>query len=99
MQGLIRSGLMFMGGVACTITLMAMLGADHPAAQNRQLDTEVIPIAGGMALVLSINDRANNKLYLYELPVKKDRPVNYRGHIDLSAVGQDTLPAQLNIAD
>ncbi len=98
MNAFLKPGLMFAGGVAATLGLVALLGADNPpAAQPKPLDTQIVPIAGGMALVLSIHDRENNRLFLYQFPTRKDERVRLRGNIDLSATGKEELPAELKL--
>jgi len=89
----------FLFGAACTIVLAMLLGAAGPDEQARWRDTQIVPIAGGIALMLSIHDHDKDRLYLYQLPVKKGGKVQLRGNVDLSATGQEQLPAELNIAD
>lgn len=89
----------FLVGVACTFALIALPGASKPGQQERRIDTQIVPIGGGLALMLSIHDHEKNRLYLYLLPLEKDGKVQLRGNVDLSASGQPQLPAELGIAD
>ena len=85
----------FLLGVGLTIGLAVLPGAAEPQERENTLDTQVVPVAGGLAMLLAINDHDKNRLYFYNLPGKKDSKVELRGSVDLSAVGQEELPSEL----
>jgi len=89
----------FLLGVVCTAALVVLPGAAEPEHQPGELDTQIVPIASGLAMVLSITDHDAKRMYLYELPTKKEGKVVLRGNVDLSATGQEQLPAELDFAD
>ena len=92
----LQSTLTFFFGVICTLVVVVLLGAEGPGEQRQQVSTQIIPVMGGMGLLLSVTDHAEQHVYIFELPTKNDETVKLFGSIDLSATSQGTLPAELN---
>jgi hypothetical protein len=93
-----KFALPFILGVGLTTGLMLLLGAAAPQDPKTDRETQLVPIAGGLAIVLAITDQEKDKLYLYKLPAGKDGGnVELKGSIDLSATGQKQLPAELDL--
>jgi len=89
-----KSALPFILGVGLTMGLMFLLGADAPEKREINRETQLVPIAGGLAIMLAVTDQEKDKLYLYKLGDKK---VELKGSVDLSATGQKQLPAELDL--
>lgn len=87
----------FLLGVGLTIALTVLSGAANPEEHKNTLDTQVLPIAGGLVLMLAINDHDKDRLYLYKFPTEKDGKVKLSGSIDLSAVGKKELPGKIDM--
>ena len=88
----------FLLGVGLTIASITLLGAAASQEIENDRDTQIVPIAGGLALILAVNDHKTDRLYLYEIQNKKDGgKVELRGNIDLSATGKEQLPGEMDL--
>ena len=104
----------FLLGVGITIASIISLGAATPATPEKTAndrDTQVVALAGGLAIMLAINDHTTDTLYLYQVEEekeggkeeggkddkKKNVTVTLSGSIDLSATGKDQLPSSVDM--
>lgn len=98
MKNTVNCAIPFVFGVGFTIASIALLGAAAPQEVKSDRDTQIVPIAGGLALMLAVNDRKEDRLYIYKLQGKKDGgKAELRGSIDLSATGQEQLPGEIDM--
>ena len=82
-------------GAVLTMAAMTFLGAAAPQEVHNGHDTQIVPVAGGMALLLAVNDREQDRLYIYNMVGDKEGDkVKLKGSIDLSATGKKLLPKE-----
>ncbi|EMI54541.1 hypothetical protein [Rhodopirellula sallentina] len=87
-------------GAALTLVAMTILGAAAPQEANDGHDAQIVPIAGGMVLMLAVNDREEDRLYIYEMEGEKTGDqIKLKGSIDLSATGKELLPKNALLSD
>ena len=88
----------FLLGVGLTIASIILLGAASPKEAMSNRDTQIVPIAGGLALILAVNDHETDRLHLYQIQNKKEGgKVLLKGSIDLSETGKDVLPGEIDM--
>ena len=98
MKNTLNYAIPFFLGVGLTIASITLLGAAAPQEAKSDRDTQIVPIAGGLAMILAVNDHKEDRLYIYELQRKKEGgKVELRGSIDLSATGQEQLPGKFDL--